>query len=190
MSLLDRKRRENQASIGKIYAVDRHPCGAGRWKPLHQHVPEQELQQQRKITQHFDIDRSQPRQQPVGRQPRDADHRPQHGRKHDADDRDAQRVDEANDEGAEIGILRAVVDPGVGNRHPGLATEKGKAGRDPAYRQVVYGIRPEPGDDRDRDAHHHDLPDESGKPLTGQWTAQPLATSRFGRGYRHSARSF
>jgi len=43
-------------------------------------------------------------------------------------------------------------------------------------------------DDGDRDAHHHDLPDESDEALAGQWTAQPLATSRIGRGYRHSAR--
>ena len=64
-------------------------------KSLHQHVPEQQLQQQRNVAQHLDVNRGEPGQQPVRRQPRDADHGSEHGRKHDADDRDAQRVDDA-----------------------------------------------------------------------------------------------
>jgi hypothetical protein len=67
-----------------------------------------------------------------------------------------------------IGILGAVGEPGIGNRHPGLATEKGKSGRDATHRKIVNGVRPKPGDDRDRDPHHHDLPEKSGKAFVAQ----------------------
>ena len=99
-AVLDRDRRQHQPAVGKKDAVDRFPAPARRRKALHQHVPEQQLQQQRNVAQHFDIDRRQPRQQPVRRQPRNADQRAEHGRKHDADHRDPQRVDDADEEGA------------------------------------------------------------------------------------------
>jgi hypothetical protein len=78
--LLDRDRRQHQAAIGEKNALDRLPRVARRRKALHYHVPEQQLQQQRQVAQQLDIDRGEPRQQPVGGQPRDADQRPHHRR--------------------------------------------------------------------------------------------------------------
>jgi hypothetical protein len=83
--------------LEKKHALDRLPCAARRRQSLHQHVPEQQLQQQGNVAQQFDIDGGEPRQQPVRRQPRDADQRADHGRQHDADHGDAERIDDADD---------------------------------------------------------------------------------------------
>jgi hypothetical protein len=104
------------------------PRAARGGKRLHQHVPDQQLQQEGNVAQHLDIDGGKARQQPVRREPRDADHGAQHRREHDADDGDAQRVDETDEERPEIGVLGRIGKPVVGDRHAGLAAEKGKAG--------------------------------------------------------------
>ena len=62
---------------------------------------------------------------------------PTHGRQHDADHRDAERVDDADEEGAEVGVFRTVGEPAVGDRHPGLAAEESEAGRDAAHREIM-----------------------------------------------------
>jgi hypothetical protein len=129
----DRDRRQDQAAVGEIDSGNRIEGGARGGKPLHQYVPEQQLQQQRNIAQRLDIDGGKPRQQPVRRESCDTDHAAEHCREHDTDQRDAQRVDEADDEGPEIGVLRRVGEPVVGDRHAGLATEKGKARGDPTH---------------------------------------------------------
>jgi len=150
------------------------------------------LLRRRLIAQHFDIDGGEPRQQPVRRQPRDADQRADHGRQHDADDSDAQRVDDADDERAQVGVLRRVVDPGIRDRHAGFAAEEGEAGRDAPHREIMDRVRPQPGDDGDRDGDHQDLPEQAGdagvaerKPPGPTWSPGGRA---FRRRCRHSTR--
>ncbi len=181
LSAVERDRGNDQPAIGQEDAVDRFPGAARRRQSLHQHVPDQELQQERDVAQCFDIDGRQPREQPVGRQPRDADQRAHDGRDHDADHGNPQRVDDADNEGVQIGVLRTVGQPGVGDGHAGLAAEEGKAGRDTPHRQIMHGVGPEPGNERDCNPDDRDLPQERPESLILEREAQALAGRAFAR---------
>jgi hypothetical protein len=59
-------------------------------------VPEEELEQQRPGADHLDVGGGERGDQPVARQPHDAEQEPQDGRQHDADARGQQGVEETD----------------------------------------------------------------------------------------------
>ena len=76
----------------------------------HGEVPEQDLKQERQVADQFDIAAGQPRHQPVGREPCDADDEAEDGREHDPDARDQQRVEKADQEDAAVAVRLVIGD--------------------------------------------------------------------------------
>ena len=57
-----------------------------------------------RLRMQFDVGAGQPRDQPVGRQPCDADEKAEDGREHDPERRDQQRVEQADHEDAAVAV--------------------------------------------------------------------------------------
>ena len=104
------------------------------------HVPEEELEQQRGVPHHLDIDRGELPDQPVLRQPGDADHGAEHGRDDHADRRHIQGVDDADEQRPGIGVGRRVVDQRFADREGRFLVHEIEAGREAQPGQVVQRI--------------------------------------------------
>ena len=124
-------------------------------------VPEQQLQQQRDVAEDLDIDRGDLADEPVRRQPRDADEEAEDGREDDAEDGDVEGVQQADDEGAAVGGIRAVGDERGQDLEAGAVLEEAEAGGDVGALQIgdrVVDDPPEEGDEEDRE---RDLEDDA-----------------------------
>ena len=67
-----------------------------RQKPEHGEIPDEDLQEQRDVAQRLDVDGGDPRDDPVGRKPRDSDRKSDDRREDNPEDRDEQRVEQAD----------------------------------------------------------------------------------------------
>ena len=106
----------------------------------HGEIPEEDLQQRRDIAEGFDIDGGQLAEDPVRRQPRHAEQKTQHGGKQDADDRNQQGIQQADDKHPAVGVAFVVVDQVLGNAKAGIVVEKAEAGNDAALGQVLLSV--------------------------------------------------
>ena len=96
MGWLPVQQRELHASVGEEGDAAELPGLFGGGQALEDHVPEQQLEQQRDIAQGFDVKCGDLRQQPVFRQAADADQGAEDGGQDDADDGDFQRVQDTD----------------------------------------------------------------------------------------------
>ena len=134
--------------------------GAARAGPADR-VPEQQLQQQRHVADHLDIDRGDLGQQPVLRQPGDADQGAEDGRQDDADDGDLQRVQQADGQRA-ADRCRPGCSRSRSRRSAGRPRGRGSRSRwrCAATSRLWTGVGPEPPDDGADDADDQHLPDD------------------------------
>ncbi|MNV75460.1 hypothetical protein D3C71_1687480 [compost metagenome] len=102
-----------------------------------QRVPEEQLQQERHVAHHFDVNRGDLGDEPVLGQTANADQRTEDGGKHDADDGDAQGVEQADQNGPAVVIRGGVVDGRFADRKSGFSAQKPEARGDIAHGQVV-----------------------------------------------------
>ena len=91
---------KQSAVIEKAARRERDTAAQFRQRFENRVVPEQNLQQERHVADQFDIAAGELGDEPIVRQPRDADGKAEHGRKHDAYAGDQKRVEEADPEGA------------------------------------------------------------------------------------------
>ena len=153
------RHRKVEAPVGQ---EDAAPQGAERLaragKGLaDQLVEEEQPQQQRHVAEGLDVPGADPRQQPVVRQAPDAEQRAQHRGHEDAEHRDLQRVEHADQDGAAVGAGRRVGDHGVADLEARFAFEIVEAAGDLLALQVVHGVGDEiPGEQADQ-PHDHDL---------------------------------
>ena len=104
-------------------------------------VPEQKLQQQRHVADQLDIAGGEPRHQPVARQPRNADGKAEHGREHDADRGDQQRIEEADPERAAEGRGACRIgDQRLADVEAGRIVPEAEAGGDVGAREVMRRV--------------------------------------------------
>src|SRR6185312_272117 len=70
----------------------------------HREIPEQDLEQDRQVADQFDIAARNPRQQPVRRQPAEGYDETDQGGEEDADERDQQRIEQADQKYAGVAV--------------------------------------------------------------------------------------
>ena len=132
-----------------------------RQRGEHGEIPEQDLEQQRQVADQFDIAAGNARQQPVRRQPAERHEESDHGGKEDADDRDQQRVEQADEEHAGIGVGSGIRNQALADVKARRVRQKAEAGRDPLRLQIGAGVGDDlvadPGQRRDE----QDLEDKS-----------------------------
>ena len=129
--LADRPRNHQTAVGEKEAAEQRNALPRIRQRAEHREIPEQDLEQQRQVADQFDIAAGNPRQQPVRRQPAQRHDKPDHGRKEDADDRDQQRVEQADQKYPGVGVGSGIRNQVLADVKTRGVVEKSEAGRDP-----------------------------------------------------------
>ena len=139
----DRARHEDAAVVDENLPEQRETLARSRQGPEHREVPEQDLEQERQVADQFHIAAGEPRQQPIGREPRDPDKKPQHRGKHDADGGDQQRVEQTDEEDPPVGILLTVWNERLADTEPGGVVEKAKAAGDLLGVEIGLGIERE-----------------------------------------------
>ena len=132
-------------------AVDGVAVGGQRQAAQDRVVPEEDLQQERHVAQRLDVHGGEPGDQPVLREPRDADEEAKCGRAHDAQRRHQKRVQDADDERAAVGRLLGVFDQRLGDAEASGVIEKAKTGGDVLAREADDGVARKIGDDE----HNH-----------------------------------
>ena len=127
-----------------------------RQRLQHREVPEEQLQQQRNVAHHFDVNRRETGDQPVGGKTRDADHEPQNGGDDDAKSGDQQGIEKPDQECPAVGHRAIEVDQRLGNIKSSGAVDESKSGGDVLLAQVAGGIVYEHVEERDEknDEHH------------------------------------
>ena len=137
----ERPRQEQAAIVENAAAGKRDAAAQFRQRLQHGVVPEQNLQKQRHVADQLDIAAGEPRHQPVARQPRDADDEPEHGRQHDADPGDEERVEQADPEGAaECRRAGGIADQRLADVEAGGIVPEAEAGGDMRARQILRRI--------------------------------------------------
>ena len=99
--------------------------------------PEDHLKDDRDIAHDLDIDQRDALQEPVARDPHDADQKAQHRRNDDPRGRDRQRVHQADDQCPAIGIARGIVDQRLADLELRDLIEEAKAGGDVLAAEVL-----------------------------------------------------
>ncbi|MNQ99366.1 hypothetical protein D3C85_1150970 [compost metagenome] len=133
----------------------------------HREVPEQDLQQGRDIAENFHIDRGQLADDPVRREPGDADDKAQQGRQNDTDKGHQEGVEQADDEHPGIAVRLGVIDQVLGDAEAGTALEKAEAGGDAPVLEIGLGVVKQVPAQRD---HRHNG-DDLKYPPTHTWIA-------------------
>ncbi len=136
----DRPGEKQAAVVEKHAAGNRNAVAQDRKRLQHGVVPEQQLQQQRQIADHLDIAGGKLRHEHVFRQLQDADREAENGRANDPENRDQQRVQQANPEGAAIGRLRRIRDQMLADVEARGRIPEVESGRDACPRKILRGI--------------------------------------------------
>ena len=188
-AFLEHRLRQEQAAVVEKSAARQQQAVAHLRQHLeHGVVPEQQLQQQRQVADHFDVDRGEPRHQPVGGQPRDADDEAEHCGKHDAQRRNHQRVEQPNPEGAAVGGRGAVVDQVLADIEAGGVVPEAETRGDLGARQVFDRVaRRCPNQECDR-SQQHGLIDEAADPRIVDQRSPGRSFGLSGVGNAHAAR--
>ncbi len=129
--------------LRKISPKKRDALARPRQGSEHREVPEQDLEQERQVADQLDIAAGEPGNQPIGRQPRNADDEAEHGRQHDPDPGDQQRVEQADQEDAAIGVGFAIGNERLIDVESGRGVEKAEAAGDPFCVEIGLGVERE-----------------------------------------------
>ncbi len=146
-----RPRNHDAAIVDEDVPEQRDTLPRHRKRGEHREIPEQNLEQQRQIADHLDIAAAEPRNDPVVRKPADTHEKAEHGRKHDADRRHEQRIQEADEKRSGISVRFAEGDQRLADGKTGLDPEKIETGYEPLGRDIL-ARRPEdvPGRERNQ----------------------------------------
>ena len=158
---IGQRHREVEAAVGEEHGVPERADRLARpGEGLADQLVEQEQpEQQRHVAEGLDVPFADLGEQPVVRQPADADQGAEDGRHEDAEDRHLQRVQHADVDRAGIGAGRRVGDHGVADLEARLALEVVEAAGDLLALQILDGVGDEvPGEQADQ-ADHDDLED-------------------------------
>ncbi|WP_233440451.1 hypothetical protein [Modicisalibacter coralii] len=101
-----------------------------------------------------------PRQQPVGREPGDAHREADDRRRDDAQHRDQQGVEQADHEGAAVGVVAGVVDQRLGDGKAGTLAEEVEAGADAAGLEIGQGVVDQKTDEDRQEREQQPLDDQ------------------------------
>ena len=155
------RHREVEAAVGQEDRVPQHADRLARAREglADQLVEQEQPEQQRHVAEGLDVPFADLGEQPVVRQPADADQRAEDGRHDDAEHGHLQRVQQADPDGAGVGAGRRIGDHRVADLEAGLALEIVEAAGDLLPLQIVDGVGDEvPGEQADQ-ADHDDLED-------------------------------
>ncbi len=140
-SLFGHRAREVQAAVveKKTVAHGQALARPRQWSQ-HREVPEEDLQQQRNVAKHFDVDHRQLRDQPVGGKPRDAEDETEDGGEQDAPDGNPDGVQHTHQEGASVGVLFAVGNQGFADAEAGGGAQESESGGDTLALQIAERV--------------------------------------------------
>ncbi|MCY1302765.1 hypothetical protein D9M70_524450 [compost metagenome] len=121
-----------------------------------QRVPEQQVEQQRHVAEGLHIGKHQSRQHGIVRQPPDADQQTENGAEQCREQRDFDRIGNADEDRTTDRIGRLVGDRGFRDDETGLARQEAETGRDILLGKIgACGAEHHPGDEQhDADGDH------------------------------------
>ncbi len=148
--------RDEQAALVQKDGIGEREAVRDR-RQLHEdhEVDDEELEQQRRVADQFDVGADDARQEPVRGEARDAQDDPQHRREDDAHDAEEDGVEHAHQEGMTVRVVGAVGDRTVADLEPGALGEESVAEREVPFghrRHEVVGQKA----DADADRQQHD----------------------------------
>ena len=152
-----RPRQEQPAIIEEAAGRKRDAAVQFRQRLENRVVPEQNLQQERHVADQFDVAAGELGDQPIARQPGDADDKAEHGREHDGDTGDQKRIEKSDPEGAaECRGAGGIIDQRLADVEARrIVPEAGSARRYSRARHFLRGIDDgrisDPADNRDED---------------------------------------
>ena len=141
--LRDRPWNDQAAIVEKERAEQRDALPRRRQRREHGEIPEQDLEQHRQISHQLDIAAGNARQQPVRRQPAQRHQEADDGGEKDADDGNQQRIEQADQEYAGIGVRSGIRNQALADVETGIMRQEAKAGGDALRLQIGAGV----GDD-------------------------------------------
>jgi hypothetical protein len=139
----DRRRHDHAAVVEKDQIEDRNALARQRHRAEHGQIPEQDLEQERQVADNFHIAAGKARKQPVGAQPRKADDKAEDRREHDAENRHQQRIEQADDKDAGIGVLFAERDQRLADAEPRRIVQEAQAEPDVLRVEIGLGVERE-----------------------------------------------
>src|SRR5262249_58538739 len=96
----------------------------------HGEIPEQNLEEERQVADRLHVSATEPRDEPVRRQPCDADEEAENSREYAADDSDQQRVQQTDQKDAAVRVGHAIGNKGlIDDKARGIAEEAKATGR-------------------------------------------------------------
>ncbi len=131
-----RRGHDDAAVVEKSRAQEREALARSGQRAEDGEIPEQNLEEDRKVADQLDIAGRQLGQQPVRREPRDADQEAEDRREHDANARDQQRVQEPDDEDAGIGVGFIVGDQRLVDAEAGGRIQESETAADVLGREI------------------------------------------------------
>lgn len=103
-------------------------------------IPEEYLQEQGKISERLNVDRSHLRNEPVGRQSGHTDNKTENCRADYAEYGDQNRIEQADDKGSAVGTVFGIGNQVLDNAESGLLLEKGEAGSNTTLLKIMYCV--------------------------------------------------
>jgi hypothetical protein len=158
--LQDRRRRIEPADVEEKDIEQRVAVLRRGHVPEHREIPEKDLQQQRDVAQHLDVDGGQIGDQPVPRQPGNADDESDDRGEEDADDRDHDGVQQADQKGRAVTRLLAVFDQRLRDAEPGGGFQEPEARGDALPLQVGHRVTDQIHGQQHDTAEHERLEEE------------------------------
>src|SRR6516162_1558299 len=139
----DRRGRDDAAVVEEDRAEQRDALARSRQRAQHGEIPKQELAQERQVADQLDIPPRQPRNEPIARQPREADEEAEDGREHDTDRSDQQRVEKADEEHAGVGVRFVVRNERLVDAEARRVVEEAEAAGDFLRVEIGLGVERE-----------------------------------------------
>ncbi len=163
---LGNNRREIGAAVVDIEILtDADTVAHHRQHRQHGEIPEHELHQQRNVAHHLDIDIGDLVDDPVLRQPENAENKPDEGRQHNARERDDKRVDDADNQHIQMrrGLAAVTFEKNDADVETGGLAQKAETRCDTAVcqidRRVMRNIPGKKDNKRDNEKLEKDGPD-------------------------------
>jgi len=104
---------------------------------------EQNLKQERQVAYDLDVSTREPRQQPVGRKPRDTHEEADEGCKRNSDSGDEERIEQSDQKHAAIAVGLIVRNKRLVDAEPGGIDQETKAAADALSAQIGLGVERE-----------------------------------------------
>ncbi len=146
-----RARHVEAANVEKQRACDDNRLARAGERLQDRIVPEEQLQQQRRIAHDLDIDQRDFGDEPVRRKARDADRKAERRREHDARRADERGVEKPNPERLAIGRQRGIGDERLVDVEAGGLVPEAEARRNAARRHIDIGVVGGGADERGED---------------------------------------